>query len=214
MWLVSWAWDFQARTRRLINRAHMLFNCRALKHHSTSVADRSRIPESRLILLKGFFRWPNLRSLHGRERWFMAKEILVYSSDDAMLPARYACKTISNNSLPRIRPYGDRVSHSFREVQLHLDPQTHLAEMYVRWIRCNARSGVTLTPESPGSTFHLLGLPGWACSLTYLQVYNLQHTIPGFIAKDSAPYRSLKHLGDLYYGRVVVRDFSELFEQA
>jgi len=53
-----------------------------------------------------------------------------------------------------------------------------------------------------------------SCSLTYLQVYNLQHTIPGFIAKDSAPYRSLKHLGDLYYGRVVVRDFSELFEQA
>jgi hypothetical protein len=46
-------------------------------------------------------------------------------------------------------------------------------------------------------------------SLTYLQVHNTRHTIPYFIAMDSTPYRSLKHLGDLDFGTVQVRDFSE-----
>jgi len=48
-----------------------------------------------------------------------------------------------------------------------------------------------------------------SCSLTHLQVYNTRHTIPYFIEMDSTSYRSLKHLGDLDFDRVPVRDFSE-----
>jgi hypothetical protein len=48
-----------------------------------------------------------------------------------------------------------------------------------------------------------------SCSLTYLQVFPMGHTIPYFVAMDSTPYRSLKHLGYLDFNRVPVRDFSE-----
>jgi hypothetical protein len=48
-----------------------------------------------------------------------------------------------------------------------------------------------------------------SCSLTYLQVFLTGHTIPYFVAMDSTPYRSLKHLGYLDFNRVPVRDFSE-----
>ena len=48
-----------------------------------------------------------------------------------------------------------------------------------------------------------------SCSLTYLQVLQTGDTILYFIAMDSSPYRSLKHLGSLDFGKVRVRDFSE-----
>jgi hypothetical protein len=48
-----------------------------------------------------------------------------------------------------------------------------------------------------------------SCSLIYLEVRNTRHTIPDFIAMDSTPYRSLKHLGFFDFDRVSVRDFSE-----
>jgi hypothetical protein len=53
-----------------------------------------------------------------------------------------------------------------------------------------------------------------SCSPTHLQVFQTGHTIPYFIAMDSTPYRSLKHLGELDFNRVPVRDFSESLEQA